>query len=165
MRCGKPYDRADVRVILVRFIPFRFAFHFYYLPNSGEGDGFMSLDFQRTLKGNPHYDPNAKVRHMLIPVHTFLSLPDARSGRVSGTTSSCSTSAWCNIMQTYWSRTRGSLCGGWWCPPEITISFPALKHLQARVAVEHTWSAVLFQRQASHFHKRHVPYWCVTALP
>jgi dolichyl-phosphate-mannose-protein mannosyltransferase len=36
-----------------------FGMHFALLPLSGPGDGFMSLGFQQTLIGNPHYRPEA----------------------------------------------------------------------------------------------------------
>jgi dolichyl-phosphate-mannose-protein mannosyltransferase len=36
-----------------------FGMHFALLPLSGPGDGFMSLDFQQTLIGNPNYRPDA----------------------------------------------------------------------------------------------------------
>jgi len=36
-----------------------FGIHFALLPLSGPGDNFMSLNFQQTLIGNPHYQPEA----------------------------------------------------------------------------------------------------------
>lgn len=36
-----------------------FYIHFAMLTKHGDGDGFMRLEFQRTLVGNDHYDPNA----------------------------------------------------------------------------------------------------------
>jgi len=36
-----------------------YAVHFSLLPLSGDGDGFMHLDFQRTLINNSNYDPAA----------------------------------------------------------------------------------------------------------
>lgn len=36
-----------------------FQIHFHSLPNSGEGDGFMSPEFQQTLDG--HTDINAPI--------------------------------------------------------------------------------------------------------
>lgn len=38
-----------------------FWLHFQLLPNSGQGDAFMSQRFQQTLKGNPNYDPSVKL--------------------------------------------------------------------------------------------------------
>lgn len=38
-----------------------FAVHFALLPNSGEGDAFMSARFQSTLIGNTNYSPLAKM--------------------------------------------------------------------------------------------------------
>ncbi|EME32480.1 dolichyl-phosphate-mannose-protein mannosyltransferase [Galdieria sulphuraria] len=34
-----------------------FYIHFRMLPLSGTGDAFMSVEFQKTLKGSPYYDP------------------------------------------------------------------------------------------------------------
>lgn len=40
-----------------------FAIHFHSLPNSGEGDGFMSPEFQQTLDGHTMIDtPIGKKR-------------------------------------------------------------------------------------------------------
>jgi hypothetical protein len=36
-----------------------YAVHFSLLPLSGDGDGFMHIDFQRTLVGNANHDPAA----------------------------------------------------------------------------------------------------------
>jgi dolichyl-phosphate-mannose--protein O-mannosyl transferase len=36
-----------------------FYIHFWLMPNSGDGDAFMRIEFQRTLKGNANYDPLA----------------------------------------------------------------------------------------------------------
>jgi dolichyl-phosphate-mannose-protein mannosyltransferase len=38
-----------------------FWLHFQLLPNSGDGDAFMSTTFQSTLKGSPHFDPQAHL--------------------------------------------------------------------------------------------------------
>jgi dolichyl-phosphate-mannose-protein mannosyltransferase len=38
-----------------------FWVHLTLLPNSGDGDAFMTPKFQSTLKGSPYYDPSAKM--------------------------------------------------------------------------------------------------------
>jgi dolichyl-phosphate-mannose--protein O-mannosyl transferase len=38
---------------------FYYRIHFALLPNTGDGDAFMPIEFQRTLVNNTHYDPNA----------------------------------------------------------------------------------------------------------
>lgn len=37
-----------------------FAVHFSLLPNAGDGDGFMPVSFQSTLRNNSHYKPGAR---------------------------------------------------------------------------------------------------------
>eukprot|EP00168_Porphyra_purpurea_P020733 TRINITY_DN8855_c0_g1_i1.p3 TRINITY_DN8855_c0_g1~~TRINITY_DN8855_c0_g1_i1.p3 ORF type:complete len:212 (-),score=88.67 TRINITY_DN8855_c0_g1_i1:32-667(-) len=37
-----------------------FAVHFWLLPSTGDGDGFMLLPFQEALVGGPHYKPGAR---------------------------------------------------------------------------------------------------------
>lgn len=46
---------AGVVGLLTYVIPF--LIHFRMLPLSGSGDAFMSVEFQKGLKGNPYYDP------------------------------------------------------------------------------------------------------------
>jgi dolichyl-phosphate-mannose--protein O-mannosyl transferase len=48
-----------------------FAIHFSLLPNSGDGDAFMRVEFQRTLVNNTNYDPLAPHPGIL---RTFLQL-------------------------------------------------------------------------------------------
>lgn len=50
---------AIAAVVIVAFI-FYYFLHFGLLPNTGDGDAFMSVEFQRTLVNNTHYDPNAE---------------------------------------------------------------------------------------------------------
>lgn len=42
-----------------------FWWHFKLLPLSGDGDGFMRIEFQRNLKGNQYYDANAPKQGFL----------------------------------------------------------------------------------------------------
>ena len=46
-------------VALVSAITYTFYFyiHFALLPNTGDGDAFMRIEFQRTLVNNSNYDP------------------------------------------------------------------------------------------------------------
>lgn len=41
------------------FYAANFYIHFKLLPKTGDGDGFMSIEFQRTLVNNTNYDPDA----------------------------------------------------------------------------------------------------------
>lgn len=50
---------AIAAVVIVAFILYYYL-HFGLLPNTGDGDAFMSVEFQRTLVNNTHYDPNAE---------------------------------------------------------------------------------------------------------
>lgn len=62
---GLPFMRRSLRVsemaaaggTAIALYTFFFAIHFWLLPSSGEGDAFMPLDFQRTLRNNTHYVP------------------------------------------------------------------------------------------------------------
>lgn len=55
---------AIAAVVIVVFI-FYYFLHFGLLPNTGDGDAFMAVDFQRTLVNNTHYDPNARKPGLL----------------------------------------------------------------------------------------------------
>jgi dolichyl-phosphate-mannose--protein O-mannosyl transferase len=59
----RSYPFPDLFCILLTgtlvFYCYWFA-HFSLLWNTGDGDVFMMTEFQRTLKGNPHYDPTAQ---------------------------------------------------------------------------------------------------------
>lgn len=49
--------RAVALIVLPMFIyMLMFQIHFHSLPNSGEGDGFMSPEFQQTLDGHTSID-------------------------------------------------------------------------------------------------------------
>jgi hypothetical protein len=64
---GLAYLRAPVELLdglviaAVAFATYAWYFwlHFALLPRTGDGDGFMRAEFQRTLIGNPSYDPAA----------------------------------------------------------------------------------------------------------
>jgi dolichyl-phosphate-mannose--protein O-mannosyl transferase len=84
----KPVKFVDGCVIvLVAFLTYAWYFycHFALLPLSGDGDGFMRVEFQRTLKNNPNYDPNAssplfwksfiQVWAFIVPNHTRRQCP------------------------------------------------------------------------------------------
>jgi len=43
-----------------------FWWHFYLLPNTGDGDAFMRLEFQKNIVGNQYYDPNAPKQSFLL---------------------------------------------------------------------------------------------------
>lgn len=65
----KPVKLSHGVVIgLISFLVYAiwFYFHFALLPKSGDGDGFMSLEFQRTLIGNSNYDANASRPPFLV---------------------------------------------------------------------------------------------------
>lgn len=48
-----------LKVAAVAFVTYSnwFYWHFWLMPKSGDGDAFMKIEFQRTLVGNPNYDP------------------------------------------------------------------------------------------------------------
>ena len=50
-----------------------YTVHSALLHNSGDGDRFVSTAIQKTLKGNPNYDPKASVG----PIQNFLDLQHA----------------------------------------------------------------------------------------
>lgn len=65
----KPINITNGFVIAaVAFVVYAFYFylHFHYLPRTGDGDGFMRLEYQRTLQGNPNYDANASRPPFLV---------------------------------------------------------------------------------------------------
>jgi len=71
---GLAYLRAPVELLdgmviaVVAFVTYAYYFwlHFAILTRSGDGDGFMRSEFQRTLVGNPSYDPNASKPPFLV---------------------------------------------------------------------------------------------------
>lgn len=52
----------------IMFYAFIFQIHFLILANSGEGDGFMSAEFQRTLGGRSMQDTYAGLLSSLVPL-------------------------------------------------------------------------------------------------
>lgn len=62
---------AIAMVALVVFVSY-YKVHFDLLPNAGDGDGFMPIEFQRNLVGNANYDANAPVQTSRLD--TFLAL-------------------------------------------------------------------------------------------
>ena len=55
-----------------------FSIHFHSLPNSGEGNGFMSPEFQQTLAGHkladtPVGNEERKKKEAIIQKRTFFS--------------------------------------------------------------------------------------------
>ena len=57
-----PVHFFDMLVMLASAFLFylsNYYIHFALLPNTGDGDAFMPIEFQRTLVGNEHYDPQA----------------------------------------------------------------------------------------------------------
>lgn len=55
-------------VVIAAFVSY-YDIHFSILRNAGDGDGFMSWEFQRTLRGNAHFDPNAEFPALLPLVY------------------------------------------------------------------------------------------------
>lgn len=53
-------DLLKVLAVALTLYTFWFAVHFSLLPNSGDGDAFMRIEFQRTLFNNSNYDPLAE---------------------------------------------------------------------------------------------------------
>jgi dolichyl-phosphate-mannose-protein mannosyltransferase len=52
-----------------------FRIHFHILPNSGEGDGFMSPEFQQTLDGHTNIDtPVGNTKWISLSVLFYSSL-------------------------------------------------------------------------------------------
>jgi dolichyl-phosphate-mannose--protein O-mannosyl transferase len=49
-------DMLGVAVIVILMYALWFWVHFWYLPFTGEGDAFMSIEFQRNLLHGPHSD-------------------------------------------------------------------------------------------------------------
>jgi dolichyl-phosphate-mannose-protein mannosyltransferase len=73
-----PWRRWVPQAAVLLLVPFAIFFtsytvHTALLHNSGDGDRFMSEDFQKTLKGNPLYDPNASIG----PVASFIDMQKA----------------------------------------------------------------------------------------
>jgi dolichyl-phosphate-mannose--protein O-mannosyl transferase len=65
----RPIKMRDGLVIAgVAFVVYTFWFwcHFLLLPNTGDGDGFMPVEFQRTLINNTFYDVNAPKPPFLV---------------------------------------------------------------------------------------------------
>jgi dolichyl-phosphate-mannose--protein O-mannosyl transferase len=65
----KPLKLLDGAVIAgVGFVVYAFWFwcHFMLLPYTGDGDGFMRIEFQRTLVNNTFYDPKAAAPPFLV---------------------------------------------------------------------------------------------------
>jgi C-terminal four TMM region of protein-O-mannosyltransferase/Dolichyl-phosphate-mannose-protein mannosyltransferase len=58
-------DLLAIAVIVIVVFIFYYYLHFGLLPNTGDGDAFMAVDFQRTLVNNTHYDPNARKPGLL----------------------------------------------------------------------------------------------------
>lgn len=61
-----PWRRWLAQAAVLVVVPFAvffgsYAIHTPLLPNSGDGDRFMSEEFQATLRGNPNYDPDASM--------------------------------------------------------------------------------------------------------
>ena len=60
LRRAYPFgDLLCVAAVAAATFSFYWYVHFAILPNTGDGDGFMFAAFQRTLLGNPSYDPLA----------------------------------------------------------------------------------------------------------
>lgn len=60
MKRAYPFpDLLGILGVGVTVFTFYFWAHFQLLPYTGDGDVFMFHEFQRTLIGNPHYDPYA----------------------------------------------------------------------------------------------------------
>jgi dolichyl-phosphate-mannose--protein O-mannosyl transferase len=45
-----------VLAVIIVLYSFWWAIHFWYLPLSGDGDGFMPMEFQKTLVNGTHYE-------------------------------------------------------------------------------------------------------------
>ncbi|HUR75755.1 MAG TPA: phospholipid carrier-dependent glycosyltransferase [Sporichthya sp.] len=61
-----PWRRWSAQLAVILVIPFgvllgSYVVHDSLLNNSGDGDRFMSAQFQQTLQGNPTYDPNVSM--------------------------------------------------------------------------------------------------------
>ena len=54
-------------VVPILFYLFIFEIHFLILGNSGEGDGFMSAEFQHTLSGRSMQDTYAGGLPLFVP--------------------------------------------------------------------------------------------------
>lgn len=73
-----PWRRWVPQAAVLLIVPFAvffgsYAVHTPLLTNSGDGDRFMSEEFQATLKGNPLYDPDASMG----PIESFWEMQRA----------------------------------------------------------------------------------------
>lgn len=98
-------DMLGVGAVMFCVYSFWFAMHFWMLPYSGQGDNYANVEFQRTLKGNHNYDPEA-------PFHFFSSMFQLNKDMLFGSASISTPHAWESKYPQWVTNSRGVLYYG-----------------------------------------------------